>query len=163
MAQSKRITLRRYIYLNIYAYLLLIMGIGIVFIPLYEIFKPLLIIQIIIASQLLKAAIRIFRQWPQKRRSYYLLMRQNRKEFRPETFKKHMKAPCGRILVKTVLSDLDENQRYKELKKRYSIPLSHYLRRTTVSIKPQSTIIRINGEAMELHREKSHKKQTEGE
>ena len=137
------------------------MGIGIVFIPLYVILKPLLIIQIIMASQLLKASIRIFRQWPQKKRSYYILIRQNRKEFRPETFKRHMEAPCGRMLVRTVLSDLGENHRYKELKRRYSKPLSHYMRRTTVSIKPQRAIIRINGEAMEQHMEKNHKKQAD--
>ena len=162
MVQNKRSAIYRYIYLNIYAYLLLFMGIGIVFVPLYAIFKPLLIAQAITAILFLKASIRVFRQWPQKRRSYFILMRQNQKEFRPDTFKKHMEAPCGRILVRRVLNDLNEKQRYKELKKRYSKPLSHSCRKTTISVKPQSTIIRINGEAMELNRKKMHNKHTNG-
>ena len=42
-------------------------------------------------------------------------MGKNKKEFRPETFKVFMQAPCGRLLTKSVLKDLGIRQKYKEL------------------------------------------------
>ena len=43
-------------------------------------------------------------------------MERNAKVFRPDTFSEYMTAPCGRLLVKIVLDDLDSPDKYKLLK-----------------------------------------------
>ena len=139
--QSKIATTKRYIYLNLYAYLLLFMGIGIVFTPLHLLYKPLLIAQIIAALLLIKAAVSIFKRWPEKRRSYSILIRQNKEGFRADTFSKYMQAPCGRLLVRVVLKDLGAEERYKELKKEYTKSFCDTLKSTDFSLKPKKTEI----------------------
>lgn len=39
----------------------------------------------------------------------------NHDGFSTESFKIYMKAPCGRLLVKTVLNDMNLKEKYKEL------------------------------------------------
>lgn len=42
-------------------------------------------------------------------------MGKNKNEFRPDSFQVFMQAPCGRLLTKTVLKDLNLKEKYKEL------------------------------------------------
>ena len=42
-------------------------------------------------------------------------MGKNKNEFRPDSFKIFMQAPCGRLLTKAVLKDLGLSNKYKEL------------------------------------------------
>lgn len=42
-------------------------------------------------------------------------MGKNKKEFRPDSFQVFMQAPCGRLLTKVVLEDLNKKEKYKEL------------------------------------------------
>ena len=143
---SSRIsTFGRFIYLNIYAYLLLIIGVGISFLHLYEIHWLLLVIQIIAVVILLNVSIKIFKSWASKKRSYTVLMERNRNGIREETFKEYMLAPCGRLLVKIVLSDLGERHQYKRLRKIYSMTLSNLIQAVKESRKPKRTVVYIAG------------------
>ncbi|MBP5463734.1 MAG: hypothetical protein J6Y13_00895, partial [Treponema sp.] len=63
----------------------------------------------------LKQAVRLFSAWKDKKVKYEILMEKNRDGFRPDSFKVFMQAPCGRLLVKSVLKDLGCLERYKEL------------------------------------------------
>lgn len=105
----------RFLYLNAYSFLLFICGVGTVLIPLYRVSKLFFIPQILIALWFFKPAIRLFLAWEDKKIKYDILMAKNKNEFRAETFKIFMTAPCGRLLVKTVLKDLGIKHRYKEL------------------------------------------------
>ena len=63
-------------------------------------------------------------------------MAKNKDSFRPDSFKVFMQAPCGRLLVKAVLKDLnllqkdsDLLQKYKELLQ-YKPALSTYIKKS---------------------------------
>ena len=152
---SSRIsTFGRFNYLNIYAYLLLIMGVGISFLPLYEVHWLLLVAQIITVIVLLHASIRIFNSWGSKKRSYTVLMERNRNGIREETFKEYMLAPCGRLLVKIVLTDLGERHQYKKIRKMYSITLSNFIKAVKESRKPKRTVVYVAGKKVEQTEDK---------
>jgi hypothetical protein len=119
--QNKVSSIRRNIYLNIYAYLLVLLGIGIAFLPVYSLWKPLVILQVIASAVPINAGMKIFRRWKEKKRIYRILIRRNRNGIRTDSFKEHMQAPCGRQLVKVVLKDLGESDRYREIRKQ-SVP-----------------------------------------
>lgn len=108
-------TLQRFLYLNIYAFLLLVIGGGIGFLPVYKVSYYLLIPQILLVIICLKGAYDIFASWEDKKRKYVVLMERNSKNFRPDTFSEYMQAPCGRLLTKIVLSDLGLSDKYKIL------------------------------------------------
>lgn len=110
-------TLQRFIYLNAYAILLLVVGVGIGVMPLYKISFYLLIPQILLVIVFIKGSYGIFVSWEDKKRKYVVLMERNSKSFRPDTFSEYMQAPCGRLLVKIVLEDLDQSDKYKMLMK----------------------------------------------
>lgn len=109
-------TFRRFIYVNIYAFLILLMGIGIIFLPLSGLSEYLIYVQVLLALVCLKSSISIFNTWEAKKRRYKKLIDANKECFNPESFEEYMKAPCGRLLVKLVLDDLDEKRQYKKLK-----------------------------------------------
>lgn len=108
-------TLPRFIYLNGYAFLLLFMGACAVAVPLFSVCKWFVIPQVILFAVCWKGAFTIFRSWGDKQRKYSLLMQRNAAGLRPDTFTEFMQAPCGRLLVKVVLEDLDMQDRYSEL------------------------------------------------
>lgn len=105
----------RFVYLNIYAFLLLFLVICVLGIPLFKITVFLIIPQMIVAIILFQNSFRLFSTWDDKKRKYAVLLAKNRKSFSAETFKTFMKAPCGRILVKAVLNDIGLKHKYKEL------------------------------------------------
>ena len=109
-------TFRRFIYVNIYAFLILLMGIGIIFLPLSGLSEYLIYVQVLLVLICLKSSISIFNTWEAKKRRYKKLIDANKESFNPESFEEYMKAPCGRLLVKLVLEDLDEKEQYKKLK-----------------------------------------------
>lgn len=67
-------------------------------------------------------------------------MQRNENTFRPDTFTEYMQAPCGRLLVKIVLKDLNQTDKYKILKK-LKQPLIKTLKK---SCKKQKTVIYTN-------------------
>ena len=136
-------TVRRFIYLNSYAYILLIAGVGIAFIPLYSVHWTLVIVQAIFILTAIKKAIRIFQRWEEKKRSYRVLIERNENEIHLNSFKSYMQAPCGRLLVKVVLNDLGKLQQYKILKKRFTPTLRTTIRAIRIAKRPKRTIIYI--------------------
>ncbi len=130
----------RFIYLNTYSFILLICGIIVVAIPLFTVSKFLIIPQIIFSLFLLSSAIKLFATWNDKKRMYKILILKNRKQFRADSFKNFMQAPCGRLLTKAVLKDLRLKEKYKELLV-YKIPFFVSVRN---NLKPQKTVIYIN-------------------
>jgi len=105
----------RFVYLNIYAFILLAAGLCILGIPLFRITVFLCIPQIIFVIILFQNSFKLFATWDDKKRMYTLLILKNRKEFSAESFKIYMKAPCGRVLVRAVLKDIGLKYKYKQL------------------------------------------------
>ena len=82
--------------------------------PLYKVSFLLLIPQITVSILFLKPSAELFSTWKDKQKKYQILIGKNKKEFRPESFEIFMKAPCGRLLTKSVLKDLGYKDKYKE-------------------------------------------------
>ncbi len=106
----------RYLYLNTYSFLLLICGIIVALIPFYRILKWLIILQVAVSLFFVIQAVKMFSAWQDKKIKYKILMERNKNEFHPETFKIFMQAPCGVLLTKVVLKDLNLKERYSEVK-----------------------------------------------
>ena len=149
--QNKISTIGRYFYLNIYAYLLILLGVGIAFIPLYILWEPSILIQAAIALIPFNAGIKILRRWKEKRRSYRILVRRNRNGLRADSFKEYMQAPCGRQLVKIVLKDLGEREKYKELKKQFVPSFGDRIKSVAHSCKRKKTIVRFADKRKKTH------------
>lgn len=139
--QNNRFTFIRYIYLNTYAYLLLLAGIGIVFIPLHSFHRAFLIPQIIAALFFINLGIKILKRWKEKKRSYHILIERNSTKIHHESFKEYMQAPCGRLIVKVVLKDLGESRQYKILKKRYNPSFKECLSAIKTGARPKKTVV----------------------
>ena len=100
-----------------FAFFLLLCGVGMGVLPVYKISHWLIIPHVITILILFKGSYSIISTWDDKKRKYIVLMERNAKEFRPDTFSEYMKAPCGRLLTKIVLSDLCQSDKYVVLKK----------------------------------------------
>lgn len=140
---SKISTFGRYLYLNIYAYLLILLGIGIALIPLYRIHWSLAVIQLLLFAFIVSPAIKILSRWREKKRSYHVLIERNRNGIREELFKEYMQAPCGRLLVRVVLKDLGESRQYKIIKKKYNMTWRDCIKAVGENRKPQKTVMYI--------------------
>ena len=130
-------TPKRYIYLNTYAFLLLLAAISIGCLPLYQLGVWYIVAQAVVALVFVSYAIKIFKQFKAKKRRYAKLIEINEKELVVESFEEYMQAPCGRLLVKVVLSDIGKPQAYASLKK-LKAPLYERLKKACV---PQKTVI----------------------
>lgn len=106
----------RFLFLNFYAFLLLILGIGIGVIPFYKVSWWLVAIQLVLIGIFLTSAVRIFSSWAHKKRDYSILIRKNENGIRPHSFSDYMQAPCGRLLTILVLYDLGKLSTYNELR-----------------------------------------------
>lgn len=130
----------RFLYLNAYSFLLLFLSVFSFSVRLYRISFLFLFLQIPAGIICLYYSVKLFATWNDKKRKYAVLMAKNQHEFREETFEVFMQAPCGRLLVKTVLKDLKMPQKYRELLK--------YKKSFWESVKsnntPQKTIVYIN-------------------
>lgn len=109
-------TFARYMYLNTYAFLLLIMGVGIGLIPLYRHSWWWLLLQVPLVLLCFHGSYSIFSSWKDKKRKYDVLMQRNQQQLRPDTFSEFMQAPCGRLLTIIVLKDLHQTGAYSQLK-----------------------------------------------
>jgi len=132
----------RFLYLNIYSFLIVCAGILVLVAPFYSITKWTLIIQSIVAIKLFLISGKLFSTWDAKKREIDLLVKRNKNEFRPDTFEVYMQAPCGRLVVCEALRELNNQEKYKlllNLKK----PLRERLKN---SCTPSKTVIFINEE-----------------
>lgn len=113
-------TTKRYIYVNLYAWVLLIGAVIIGLIPLYKFSLWLIIPQAGAALAMIIFAIKILRQFPHKKREYALLMERNSDALRPDSFWCYADAPCGRLLMSLVLKDLGyDRDTYRSIVKKY--------------------------------------------
>ena len=131
-------TFSRFLYLNAYAFLLIGVGISIWFLLFI---KSWIVIVICALTTVIcfYYAIHIFSTWYDKKRNYQLLIQRNTNVLRAETFRDFMKAPCGRLLCRIVLEDLNYKDEYKNLKKAYSVPFSMWIK--NVCTHEQSVIV----------------------
>ena len=134
-------TLPRFLYLNSYAFLLLALGVGIVFLPLYDVGGWWLAVpQAIVVLICWKGAYSILHSWADKKRKYQVLMERNLQGLRPDTFTDFMQAPCGRLLSRLVLRDLGlENEWPRLLALREPL-----LKRFRTACRPTKTVLYIN-------------------
>jgi len=134
----------RFLYLNIYAFLIICAGILTLLLPFYLITKWILIAQGIVAVKLFFISGKLFSSWNAKKKEIDLLVKRNKNEFRPDTFEIYMQAPCGRLVVKEALKDLNMREEYKTLLKLQK-PLLERLRNNCM---PSKTVIFINEESL---------------
>jgi hypothetical protein len=136
----KRNNVLRFLYLNIYSFLIICAGILTLVMPFYRITKWTLVIQAIIAIKFFMIAGKLFSIWEDKKLKIEILKKKNQDAFRPDTFDVFMQAPCGRLIVHQVLMDLHKHGEYKSLLKLQK-PLLERLRDNCMPVK---TVIYIN-------------------
>jgi len=132
----------RFLYVNMYSFLILCAGILVLALPFYVISKWTLIPQAIAAIKLFMVSGKLFSTWEYKKREIDLLVNRNKNEFRPDTFEVFMQAPCGRLVVREALRDLNKLEEYKTLLKLQKPLLERWKNNCT----PSDTVIYINGE-----------------
>jgi len=138
----RRNDVSRFLYLNIYSFLIVCAGILALIMPFYMISKWTLLIQAIVAVKLFVISGKLFSSWEYKKREIDVLIKRNQNEFRPDTFEVFMQAPCGKLVARQVLRDLNKQDEYKSLVKLQK-PLLKRLQNNCVSDK---TVIYINEE-----------------
>ncbi|QTQ10835.1 hypothetical protein HRI96_00670 [Treponema parvum] len=105
----------RFFYLNTYGFICLALGFIFIAVPLWTFSKFWLIPQGILSLIAFIFAYNLLGMWKDKIREYMILIERNKNEFRPDTFKIFMDAPCGRKITKAVLKDLGKPEEYKNL------------------------------------------------
>ena len=130
----------RFLYLNFYAVLLLLLGAAVAAVPLYRITALFLFIQIPTALLCIHESVRIFSVWKDKKRRYEKLLERNKAEWETHSFRPYMISPCGRLLVKAVLSDLNRKDEYRNLKQ-YIPSLRNQIK---LNCRTEKTVVYIN-------------------
>ena len=102
----------RFLYLNMYVFLLLGLGVFIFVLP-SDIFT--VILKYLCVLMCAAAAIGIFSQWKGKTEKIPILVKRNQKALRPDTFKKLNETLCGQLVVNLALGDLRKTERYSSL------------------------------------------------
>jgi len=133
----------RFIYLNIYSFLLVLAGILALAIPFYKFTKWTLLVQAIAALKLFEIAYKLFLTYEDKLTKINILTGKNKTEFRPDTFSIFMQAPCSRLVAYYVLIMLDKTYEYKNLLKLKKSFLENLKDNCTAS----ETVVFINEEA----------------
>ena len=109
-------TFTRFVFLNGYAFLLLITGVGIAFVSYPGFSLWVSCCKYLICLFCLVSSLKIFFSWESKKRIYYILMERNKDYFRADTFAEQMQAPCGRLLTLVVLHDIGHPEYFVNLK-----------------------------------------------
>jgi len=134
----------RFLYLNIYSFVPIFAGALVLLLPFYKINKYIFIVQIIITFCLFILAAKLFCAWEDKKKKRQVLLGKNRDVFRPDTFEVFMQAPCGRLIVQSVLSELCKSGEYKNLLK-FKKPVLVAIKE---NFKPVKTVVYINEDAL---------------
>ena len=106
--------LLRFIYINIFAILLAILGV-IFFILPKEYF--LSFFKLMASAWCIMGGIALMFQWKAKKRKIELLVARNRNHIRPDTFRTVGGTLCGQQMVTLALSDLRKKENYRALSK----------------------------------------------
>jgi hypothetical protein len=116
----------------------------VILLPFYIISKWILIAQGIIALYLISTGFKLFSTWDDKKAKIAILLGKNKDEFRPDSFEVFVQAPCGRLVVKTVLAELGKPHEYRNLLK-LKKPFFEAIKE---SCTPTKAVIYINEEAL---------------
>jgi hypothetical protein len=106
------ITMLRFLFINTYAFLLLIIAAAIVFVPSDIL---LILLKGIGALLCVIAAINILLQWKRKKRMIKVLLRRNASGFNLESFKPYMETFCSQLVVVYVLKKIGHTDKLAEL------------------------------------------------
>lgn len=109
----------RFIYLNTYGFLFLLLGIAVLLLTLHRMLNFLSVLQVAVALGCFAFGFMLLNRSDDKYREYEILMNRNKDKFRPDTFIIYMDAPCGRKVVHAVLKDLGMAHEYRNLKKEF--------------------------------------------
>ena len=71
-------------------------------------------------------------------------MEQNEQELDVESFREYMQAPCGRLLVRVVLTDLGKRQEYGYIKKQVNPTFKDMMKALSDACKPKETKVYVN-------------------
>jgi hypothetical protein len=107
---------------NLYSILLTALLICLIVVFMFFIYQKhfwLPIILFFIIAYLVKPITFMFSQTNTKIRTYQILINRNKNEFNESSFKTHLDTPCSRIVVRKVLKDLSNNDKYPKLKEKY--------------------------------------------
>lgn len=107
----------RFLYINIYSFLIICTGILVLILPFYRITLWILLVQGLIAIYLFNISLKLFSTYNDKLIKIKILLGKNKNKFRPETFKVFMQAPCSRLMVRYVLKIMNKRDEYKNLLK----------------------------------------------
>jgi hypothetical protein len=102
----------RFVFLNIYSFFLLGLGIAVILIPA-DIF--ILLFRYLVVLWCIVGACTIISRYNIKKRQLAILIKRNKKEIRPDTFKAYLKTPCGQLLVSMAISNLRKTENYVNL------------------------------------------------
>jgi hypothetical protein len=130
--------------LNIYSFLVAIAGILVLLLPLYKIAIWTLAGQIPVSLYLFKVSFDLFSTYKDKLKKIDILIGKNKKEFRADTFKVFMQAPCSRLIVKYTLNQINRKNEYKYLLKMKKT----FIENLRDGCKSVDTVIYINEEAL---------------
>jgi hypothetical protein len=75
----------------------------------------ILIFKYLVVLWCIAGACAILSKYNVKKRQLSILVKRNNKEIRPDTFKAHLKTPCGQLLVNMALYNLRKTENYKNL------------------------------------------------
>jgi hypothetical protein len=134
MRRYKKKDVLRFLYLNVYSFLIVCTGILTLIAPFYRISRWIFVIQAIVAIKLFTIAGKLFSAWKDKERKIDILIKRNQDGFRADTFSVFMQAPCGRLIVRQALKDLRMPGEYKGLLKLRK-PLLERLRSNCTPVK----------------------------
>jgi hypothetical protein len=101
--------------LNIYSFLVAVAGILVLLLPFYKLTLWTLIGQVPVVLYLFKVSFDLFSTYEDKLKKINILILKNKKEFRADTFKVFMQAPCSRLIVKYTLNQINRKNEYKYL------------------------------------------------
>jgi hypothetical protein len=104
--------LLRFIILNFFAFLLIGIGIILIFIPI-EIF--FIVLKYILAVGCLVNAVSILIKWKKKKRIMEVLILRNLNEIRPDTFKKYRGELCWELVYLYIFYKLRKTEKYRIL------------------------------------------------
>ena len=104
----------RFLFLNVYAFLLFALGAIIVILP-KEFFY--LVVKYLLAVWCIFGGIAIFAKWKAKKQILKIVTLRNRNEIRPDTFKWFRKTLCWKLVINVSLSDLRKTENYRNIPK----------------------------------------------
>ena len=112
---GKKMSLFKFLFINIYGFLLFVLGVAVFLMPMELFFQ---VLKIILAVFFIACSVGLFSQWPAKKRLIDILVLRNQNEIRPDTFKKHNKTLCGLLVVSYTLGRLRKTEAFRDLSKK---------------------------------------------